>query len=319
MAERGQESEELKGVLERIVYTNEENHYTVGELSLENEKTQITVAGILPGVQCGETLKIMGAWQRHPQHGKQFKITTAQSELPASAWGIRRYLGSGLVPGIGPKYADKIVDHFGAKTLEIISDESGRLREVEGIGKERCKSIKKAWDSQRAVREAMVFLQAYGITNSQCVRLVKKYGDETTKILKENPYRIVRDIERIGFKTADKIALNMGVGNEHPYRVEAGILHNLRELENEGHTRAERATLETRTSRMLQVKVEIVERQLKALVSAGILVDLKEFGIQSRALARQEGEITECVQQLLATPSSLPDIIVDKAVSWAQG
>ncbi|MEM7673443.1 MAG: ATP-dependent RecD-like DNA helicase, partial [Verrucomicrobiota bacterium] len=168
MAELREQTEELKGVLERIVYTNEENHYTVGELSVENnDSASIVIAGILPGVQCGETLKISGSWQRHPQHGQQFKVTTAQSELPASAWGIRRYLGSGLVPGIGPKYADKIVDHFGAQTLEIISHESGRLREVEGIGKERCKSIKKAWDSQRSVREAMVFLQAYGITNSQ--------------------------------------------------------------------------------------------------------------------------------------------------------
>ena len=144
-------------MLERIVYSNAENHYTVGELSVENEKLSVTIAGQLPGVQCGETLKVSGTWQKHPQHGRQFKITSAKSELPATVWGIRRYLGSGLVPGIGPKYADKIVDHFGAETLNIISDESGRLREVDGIGKERCKSIKKAWDSQRAVREVMVF------------------------------------------------------------------------------------------------------------------------------------------------------------------
>ncbi|MGB0372482.1 MAG: AAA family ATPase [Opitutales bacterium] len=318
MADRNEQTEELKGVLERIVYTNEENHYTVGELSVESDKSQVTVAGVLPGIQCGETLKIVGSWQRHPQHGPQFKIVSAKSELPASAWGIRRYLGSGLVPGIGPKYADKIVDHFGADTLTIISEESGRLREVEGIGKERCKSIKKAWDSQRAVREAMVFLQAYGITNSQCVRLVKKYGDSTTEILKENPYRIVREIERIGFKTADKIALNMGVGNEHPYRVEAGILHNLRELEDEGHTRAEAENLASRTARMLQIKPEVITQQMKALVKAGILVDLKEHGLQSKILERYETDIINGIRAAIQTPSPLPEIIVDKAVEWAQ-
>ena len=318
MAARTEQIEEIQGVLERIVYSNAENHYTVGELSVENEKLSVTIAGQLPGVQCGETLKISGTWQKHPQHGRQFKVASAKSELPATVWGIRRYLGSGLVPGIGPKYADKIVDHFGAETLNIISAESGRLREVEGIGKERCKSIKKAWDSQRAVREVMVFLQAYGISNSQCVRLVKKYGEQTAKILQENPYRIVRDIERIGFKTADKIALNMGVGNEHPYRVEAGILHTLRELEDDGHTRAETDNLIALSAHTLQVGTPIIASRIQALTKAGILADLGDAGVQSKTLNKHETSITENLRDIIRTRSPLPAIDIDKAIAWAQ-
>ena len=318
MVARREQNEEIKGILERIVYSNAENHYTIGELSVENEKLTVTIAGQLPGVQCGETLKIIGSWQKHPQHGQQFKIISATSELPATVWGIRRYLGSGLVPGIGPKYADKIVDHFGAETLNIISAESGRLREVEGIGKERCKSIKKAWDSQRAVREVMVFLQAYGISNSQCVKLVKKYGEQTAQILKENPYRIVRDIERIGFKTADKIALNMGVSNEHPYRVEAGILHTLRELEDEGHTRAETENLIALSARTLKIGTPVIASRIQVVTNAGILADLGDAGIQSKTLSTHETGIVEALREIIRTRSPLPEIDVEKAVAWAQ-
>ncbi|MEC7609313.1 MAG: ATP-dependent RecD-like DNA helicase, partial [Verrucomicrobiota bacterium] len=154
----------LTGVLERIIFFNEENAYCVAEVAVAEGKQPITVLGNLPGVHCGETLQLNGEWTRHASHGDQFKIGSFKSQLPASIHGIRKYLGSGMVHGIGKSYAKKIVDYFGADTLRIISEDSGRLHEVPGIGKTRAKSIKAAWESQVAVRDVMVFLQTYGVT-----------------------------------------------------------------------------------------------------------------------------------------------------------
>lgn len=313
------EHEAFTGVLERIIYANEENHYCVGELTLGKGKDKVTIAGVLPNVQCGETLEVSGEWQRHKTHGRQFKVSRFNSKLPQSVWGIRRYLGSGLVPGIGPKYADKIVDHFGVETLEIIGSDSGRLVEVEGIGKGRSRSIKEAWDAQQSVREVMVFLQAYGITNSQCVRLVKKYGNDVLEILKKNPYRIIRDIDRVGFKTADQIARNMGLGNEHPFRLEAGIEHVIREQEKEGHTLVEQERLIALATRTLEVPPEKISQRIQQLTAKGqFLCRTGDEGIQVSRVANQEKEIVRCLEQLRTTPSSLPSIKIPKAVIWSQ-
>ena len=238
MPQQTRRDETITGVLERIIYFNEENAYCVAEVHTPEGKHPVTVLGPLPGVQCGETLKLHGEWTRHPTHGNQFKIAEFKSQLPASVHGIRKYLGSGLIHGIGKSYAKKIVDHFGADTLRIISEESGRLHEIPGIGKQRAKSIKAAWDEQKAVRDVMMFLQTYGVTPSQCVRLVKKYGSGAKRILQDEPYRLAEDIERIGFKTADKIALNLGFPTNSKERIDAGILHTMRQLEDDGHTLA---------------------------------------------------------------------------------
>ena len=163
----------LKGVLERIVFFNDENSYCIAELSLNKSNKKITILGILPNIQCGETLSVKGEWIEHQKHGSQLKVTTFTTELPASIYGIKKYLGSGLIRGIGKSYADKIVDHFGTETIKIISTESGRLQEIPGIGQSRVKSIKAAWEEQVAVRDVMLFLQTYGVTPSQCLKLVK--------------------------------------------------------------------------------------------------------------------------------------------------
>src|SRR5690606_22086001 len=168
-----------------------------------------TIVGALPGVQCGETLALSGQWTRHPSHGDQFKIASFKSELPSTVYGIRKYLGSGLVHGIGKTYAKKIVDRFGTDTLRVISEESALLKNVPGIGPQRAAAIKQAWDEQRALREVLVFLQTYGATVSQCLRLVKRYGNEAKAILQREPYRVAREIQGIGFKTADRIAINL--------------------------------------------------------------------------------------------------------------
>jgi ATP-dependent exoDNAse (exonuclease V), alpha subunit - helicase superfamily I member len=194
MSESTPSEQSITGVLERIIYFNEENAYCIAELQVPESRAPVTVLGQLPGCQCGETLQLSGQWTRHPQHGEQFKIARFKSQLPASVHGIRKYLGSGLIHGIGKSYAKKIVDHFGADTLRVISEDSGRLHEVPGIGKQRAKSIKAAWDEQRAVRDVMMFLQTYGITPAQCVRLVKKYGSGARRILQDEPYRLAEDM-----------------------------------------------------------------------------------------------------------------------------
>jgi exodeoxyribonuclease V alpha subunit len=196
-------AETLTGVLERIIFFNEENHYTIAELKPEAGTELVTITGPLPGVQCGETLELAGEWTRHAQHGAQFKIATFKSALPASVYGIRKYLGSGLVPGIGKVYANKIVDAFGTDTFRILSEESGKLRKVEGIGKVRATSIKQAWEEQKTLRQVHIFLQTYGVTTSQCVRIVKKWDAAAQQIIKAEPYKLAREIDGIGFKTAD--------------------------------------------------------------------------------------------------------------------
>jgi exodeoxyribonuclease V alpha subunit len=206
-------SSSLTGVVERIIFLNEENHYTIAEFRPDQPATGseakaradlVTIVGALPSVECGETLHLTGEWSHHTQHGAQFKVAAFKSELPASVYGIRKYLGSGLVPGIGKAYANKIVDAFGTETFRILSEESGRLRDVEGIGKKRATAIKQAWDEKRTERELYIFLQTYGVTPGQCVKLVKHYGARAKPILLEQPYKVAREIDGIGFKTAEQ-------------------------------------------------------------------------------------------------------------------
>ena len=272
-----QNDQTITGVLERIIYFNEENAYCVAEVQVADSKRPVTVLGALPGVQCGETLRLDGHWARHSTHGDQFKIAQFKSQLPASVHGIRKYLGSGLIHGIGKSYAKKIVDHFGADTLRVISEESGRLHEIPGIGKQRAKSIKAAWDEQSAVRDVMMFLQTYGVTPSQCVRLVKKYGSGAKRILQDEPYRLAEDIERIGFKTADKIALNLGFPTNSKERIDAGVLHTMRQLEDEGHTVGTETMILEQATQLLSLEPALIQQRIRALDQMERL-----YGIQAR-------------------------------------
>ena len=308
----------LTGVLERIIYSNSENHYCVGELREESGETH-TVTGILPNIQCGETLEIKGDWETHPQHGRQFKVVEFTSTLPASVYGIRKYLGSGLVPGIGKTYARKIVEAFGKETFEIIENHSARLREVEGIGPKRVYEIKNAWDTQRASREIMLFLQTYGVTVRNCLRLVKRYGNQAKAILLEDPYTTAREIEGIGFKTADQIARNLGFGFSSPERLEAGLLHVLKDKEQEGHTALPRRYLIEEASRLLEVgetEIEphlgtLVEQQHMTIAEGTDLLQLPINAMRERAIGRQ-------VERLKNTRSCLPPIKVEVAIEWSR-
>ena len=317
----------ISGVLERIIYFNEENAYCVAEVQVPDSKQPVTILGALPGVQCGETLQLNGEWTRHPQHGDQFKVAQFKSQLPASVHGIRKYLGSGLIHGIGKSYAKKIVGHFGADTLKVISEDSGRLHEIPGIGKQRAKSIKAAWDEQSAVRDVMMFLQTYGITPSQCVRLVKKYGSGAKRILQDEPYRLAEDIERIGFKTADKIALNLGFPTNSKERIDAGIMHTMRQLEDGGHTLGTETMILEQATQLLSLEPSLIQQRISALDQGERLYGIQAYdhnqenlggAYQLPATAGAEKRIAEAIARIAQTESILPSIKVDAAIEWAQ-
>ena len=327
MPQQTRSDETIIGVLERIIYFNEENAYCVAEVHTPEDKQPVTVLGPLPGVQCGETLKLHGEWARHPKHGDQFKIAEFKSQLPASVHGIRKYLGSGLIHGIGKSYAKKIVGHFGADTLRIISEESGRLHEIPGIGKQRAKSIKAAWDEQKAVRDVMMFLQTYGVTPSQCVRLVKKYGSGAKRILQDEPYRLAEDIERIGFKTADKIALNLGFPTNSKERIDAGILHTMRQLEDDGHTLGTETMILESATRLLSLDPAQIQQRILALKQNKKLYGIQAYNLEQESIgpayqlpasAGAEKRIAEAIVRIANTPSILPLIKIDAAIEWAQ-
>lgn len=328
----------LTGVVERIIFLNEENHYTIAELRPDlppaprpeprARAEPVTIVGALPGVECGETLHLTGEWTRHAQHGAQFKIATFRSELPASVYGIRKYLGSGLVAGIGKVYANKIVDAFGPDTFRILSEESGRLREVEGIGRKRAAAIKQAWDAKRTERELYIFLQTYGVTPTQCVKLVRQFGPQARTVLTTEPYRVAREIDGIGFKTADRIAINIGFANDAPPRLDAGILYALETLQEEGHTAYREADLRDYTASLLETDAARVEARIEALVTAKALARHQPAGVASPLPGsaflqlphqeRAEQRIAATVHRLTRVASGLPPIRIDAAVQWAE-
>jgi len=333
----------LTGVLERIIFMNEENHYTIAEFRPDDGEKKVTIVGALPGAQCGETLHLRGTWTRHAQHGDQFKVEAFKAELPSSVYGIRKYLGSGLVEGIGKVYANKIVDAFGTDTFRVLSEESGRLRSVAGIGKVRAGAIKKAWDDQRALREIHIFLQTYGVTTSQCVKLVHKYGSEAKQILLKEPYRVAREIDGIGFKTADKIAINLGYANDAAPRLDAGLLFAMETLQEEGHTAIREADLCDYTLQLLETSADRITARIQALIETHQLVrhfpadgsaaiskpktqnatpaatPLPGSGlIQLPVNDRAEQRIANALVRLKRVASGLPPIKIDAAVAWAE-
>ncbi|MFI1648056.1 ATP-dependent RecD-like DNA helicase [Streptomyces avidinii] len=226
----------VDGVLERITYANEESGYTVARVDTgRGSGDLLTVVGSLLGAQPGESLRMEGRWGSHPQYGKQFTVENYGTVLPATIQGIRRYLGSGLIKGIGPKIAERIVDHFGTDTLDVIEGEPKRLIEVPGLGPKRTKLIGAAWEEQKAIKEVMVFLQGVGVSTSIAVRIYKKYADASISVVKNQPYRLAADVWGIGFLTADRIAQAVGIPHDSPERVKAGLQYALSQSTDQGH------------------------------------------------------------------------------------
>ncbi|MBC8387573.1 MAG: ATP-dependent RecD-like DNA helicase [Actinobacteria bacterium] len=224
----------IRGILEKIIFKNSETGFIVGKVRLE-DNSLVTIVGNAFELQCGEKLEVTGKWILNRNYGQQFEIESIKTTEPATAVGIENYLGSGLIKGIGPVMANRIVSHFKLDTLKILDEEPKRLNEIDGIGKKRINLISKSWKKHKNIREVMIFLQSYGISNTYATKIYNNYGDNSINVIKVNPYRLSEDIFGIGFKTADKIALKTGIEKDSLFRIKAGIIHLLKSAEDEGH------------------------------------------------------------------------------------
>ncbi|MFC0532369.1 SF1B family DNA helicase RecD2 [Phytohabitans kaempferiae] len=259
----------LEAVLERITYANEETGYTIARVATDRSGADLlTVVGPLLGAQPGESLRLTGRWGSHPQYGRQFEVFSYTTVLPATIQGIQRYLGSGLIKGIGPKMAERIVTHFGVDTLRVIEQEPTRLIEVHGLGKKRTQMIAAAWEEQKAIKEVMVFLQGVGVSTSLAVRIYKKYVDASISVVRNEPYRLAADVWGIGFKTADTIAQAVGIPHDSPQRVQAGIQYTLSEAADNGHCYLPEPNLIADAAQILQVPTDLVRTCLDELAAA---------------------------------------------------
>lgn len=258
--------EHLRCVVERITYQNAMNGYSVIKCRAKNFHDLVTVVGCMPDVHVGSVLYLGGSWRVDAKYGRQFAMETFEETLPATVYGIEKYLGSGLVKGVGPKFAKRIVQKFGKDTLDVIEEEPDLLLEVEGIGKVRVERIKKSWLEQKEIKNIMLFLQSHDVTTSHATKIYKTYGNESIDIVRDNPYRLADDIWGIGFKTADTIAGKLGFGHEKYVRLRSGILFTLNRLADEGHCYATREMLLKTGADLLDVEENILSMTLDEMI-----------------------------------------------------
>ncbi len=258
--------QELEATLERLTYQNEDNGYTVAKVIPKGKSYEVTVIGALTGAQVGESLRLRGVWTTHAKYGRQFEVRTYEVQLPATVEGLRKYLGSGLIKGVGPVNAGRIVDYFGLRTLDVIESDVNLLREVPGIGEKRVAGIAAAWEEQKHIKEIMIFLQTHGVSTGLAVKIYKQYGDEAIAIVQRDPYRLAKDIYGVGFKTADKIARQLGFAADAPERLQAGLRYALGQFSDAGHCFATRAQLVEAAAALLEAPREACTAQLDILI-----------------------------------------------------
>lgn len=318
--------EQITGHIERITFQNPENGYTIAQLKRPNDSNLTCIVGNMPTLQPGATIRCFGTWRNHLIHGKQFAVSEFKTEIPADIEGIRRYLGSGLIKGIGPKYAKKIVDAFGENTLNIIDEDPDQLLQVEGLGKKRLELIKFCWVEQKTIRDVMVFLQTYGVTPAYAQKIFKVYGPKSIQVVKENPYVLAREVSGIGFKSADTIAQKLGMPFDSPHRLDAGIEFVLFELSGEGHVcyplddfipialeklRINNGDLIKERVQFLKEedRVEVFDLQYGGLLKPFIWVKLLFVG---------ETGIAKEIKRIQRGESQLRQVDAKKALSWVQ-
>jgi len=257
--------EEIEVFADETVFRNDDNGYTV--LVVKSGRTRVSAVGIMPPIAPGEKLKITGEWTEHPIYGKQIKVSTCEIEKPTTLSGIEKYLSSGMIRGIGPATAKVLIKAFGEETLDVLYSDPKRLLDVPGIGPKRAKMIMESYAEQAQQREAMVFLQSYGVTPNLAVKIFKQYGENVKQVIRQNPYRLVEDVEGIGFKTADKIAASLGIEPDSEYRLSAGVKHTLAEATNgTGHCYLPREELSYAAQRLLGNEPELIEHTIDSLI-----------------------------------------------------
>ncbi len=324
----------LEAVLERITYANEENGYTVARVDTGRGGDLLTVVGALLGAQVGESLRMEGSWGSHPSYGRQFTVENYTTVLPATVQGIRRYLGSGLIKGIGPKTAERIVDHFGVDTLDVIEDDASRLIAVPGLGPKRTARIAEAWVEQKAIKEVMVFLQSVDVSTSIAVRIYKKYGDASISVVKNTPYRLASDVWGIGFLTADRIARAVGIPEDSPERVKAGLAYALSQSTDQGHCFLPEERLIADAVKLLQVDTGLVIDCLGELAEEGEAVVREKVPdpedpagritvVYLTPFHRAEISLSAQLKRLLGAAddrlAAFADVDWEKALSWLAG
>lgn len=311
----------LRGTVERVTFHTEETGYCVLKVRPEKGGDLVTLLGNAPRVVPGEEIEARGAWVQNAEYGRQFKAENLRLTRPKSLDGLVNYLGSGLIDGIGSKYARRIVDKFGTEVFDIIENTSARLQEVEGIGKKRRQEIRDSWMKQKTVHGIMVFLHEQGISTSRALRIYKTYGEEAVEVLKRDPYRLAADIHGVGFKTADEIAAQMGMAKEAPQRLRAGLLYALDEAADSGHTCLPRTDLLEAATRILDAPAAQAETQLDHLLADASLI-LERIEGQERiflpTLHHAEIQVARRLIRLVDTPPAYPDMDVEKALAWCR-
>ena len=309
----------VTGLIERVTFHNEETGFCVVRVKVDGRRDLVTVVGRASSINAGEWLTAEGAWIQDRDHGTQLKADLLQTSAPTSREGIEKYLASGLIKGIGPVYAKKLVEKFGETVFEIIDRESVRLEQVRGIGSERRRTIRTAWAEQKVVREIMVFLHSNGVSTSRAVRIYKTYGDEAVEKVRANPYLLARDISGIGFKTADQIARKLGIPEDSILRARAGLSHTLSEAGGNGHCALPKDVLLKNAADLLAMDALILQRALSEMLAE---CELEEDGITGEDLIflppirRAEVEVASRLARLARGKAEYPEIDADKAIAW---
>jgi exodeoxyribonuclease V alpha subunit len=311
----------LSGVIERVVFHNPENGYAVLRVEAGRKHGGATVIGNIPAVYAGEFFEADGEWIQDRDHGLQFKAASLRITPPHTSEGIVKFLSSGLVKGIGPHYARKIVDVFGERTLQVIDESPAFLSEVKGIGSKRLQQIRASWQAQRAVRDIIVFLHSHGVGTARAVRIYKTYGDKAVEMVRENPYRLATDVWGIGFKTADELAGRLGIEKASPLRARAALRYVLQELSHDGHVGFPEAGVIERTAELLDVPREIVIAAVEAERESGEVVRetaTPEPWLYLKPLFLAETGVAQLLGRLNQGPHPLPAIKTDAALEWVE-
>jgi exodeoxyribonuclease V alpha subunit len=317
--------ETLEGTIDRIVFSGGDGAFTVARLKVETKTEVVTIVGSLLGVPAGAALRVHGRYETTARFGEQFRVARYTEVAPQTLDGIRRYLGSGLIKGIGPEFAGRIVDRFGIETLEILDSDPGRISEVSGIGPARAKSIRAAWNAQREVRKVMVFLQGYGVSPAFAARIYKRYGGAAIARVRENPYRLAFDVWGIGFLSADKLAAALGIGKESDVRVEAGVRHVIQDASTNGDVFVPRERLVRQAAALLEVTEKLAGEAIERLARAGDVIVDDEVNagaldagaaVYDADLSRAERAVAAGLRKLLDGRAASLAIDAPKALAW---
>ncbi len=319
---QGAHAERLSGSIERVTFHSPESGFCVLRVKVRGQRDLVTVVGSAASVTAGEYVDCDGSWVNDRQHGLQFKALALRVVPPSTLEGIEKYLGSGMVKGIGPHFARKLVRAFGERVFDVIEDHPDRLQELDGIGPKRRDRVTKAWAEQKVIREIMVFLQSHGVGTARAVRIFKTYGDAAIEKVRENPYRLALDIHGIGFKTADAIAQRLGIPRDSLIRARAGVRHALQEIAGDGHCAAHRENLVETAIKLLAIPRPVIEQAVAGELTEETLVEEEIDGVPALLLTplqRAERGVALSIARLQRSPPNWGHIEADAALAWVEG